>query len=77
MAYKSSGAFYGSHKDGVVTQVHIIRPDPEDTHWVEAFESALVHLGETYKLVLADWWIKVVVDLLDPGGVSNYLRGET
>ena len=76
-AYDSSGAFYGSHKDEVVTRLHILRPDSEEAHAVGAFEDALARVGEEYKLVLADWWIKAVVDLFDPGEVSNYLRGET
>lgn len=75
-AHGDPGAFYGSHRDGIVTSLHIIRPSFDDAQALEAFEAALVQLGQQYNLVLADWWTDSVVDLGDTGGIRRYLAGQ-
>ncbi len=76
VAHGGSGAFYGSHRDGIVTRLHIIRPSFDDVQAVEAFEAALARLGREYNLVLADWWTDTVVDLRDTERIRRYLQRE-
>ena len=75
-AYADTGAFYGSHKDGIVTRLNILRPASDDMQVIEPFEAALAHLGTQYNLVLADWWSDMVLDLRDPAGIRRYLAEE-
>ncbi|HEX8600548.1 MAG TPA: hypothetical protein VF952_18795 [Chloroflexia bacterium] len=76
-AAHGGGAFYGSHKDGKVTSLHIIRPSSNEPEALQPFEAALARLGEQYNLILADWWTATVVDLRDPESIRGYAVGES
>ena len=73
---RGSGAFYGNHKNGLVTQLNILRRDEEDRTAVARFAEALCTLGERHSLILTDWWSGLTVDLRNRVAVSRYLQGD-
>jgi hypothetical protein len=69
------GAMYGNLEGGIVQYLHFIPPGKRDHDILVFWTSALTTLGSTYRLMLADWWRKVRVDLSDTGAVDRYLQG--
>jgi hypothetical protein len=69
-----TGAFYGSHDDGIVTTLHLLLPDSGNSEMTIFFADCLSALGMEYDLMLADWWSHEVLDLSDKASLLRHLH---
>jgi hypothetical protein len=70
----SKGFLYGEQAEGIVQYLCFVPPEREDDESARFWAAAFMALGTSYRLMLADWWQKKLVDLSDSDAVARYLR---
>ncbi|HEY7833194.1 MAG TPA: hypothetical protein VIG30_06465 [Ktedonobacterales bacterium] len=74
-AEEDKGALYGEEREGVVQYLCMLPPERVDEASMTFWTSALIMLGTTHHLMLADWWDKRLIDLSDRDAIVRYLHG--